>query len=56
MSIPLLFFFLQETHCRPGKSFKIANYVVIKNNYINSNVTRAINGTVKCIKKYRYIY
>ena len=41
---------LQETHCRPGKSFKITNYVIIKNDFINSSSPRAIRGTAICIK------
>ena len=42
--------FLQETHLRPGKTLKIPNYVIIRNDFINPNSPMAIRGTAICIK------
>ena len=41
---------LQENYLSPDKSFKIPNYVIIRNDFINPNSPRAIRGTAICIK------
>ena len=41
---------LQETHLRPGKSFKIPNYIIIRNDFIDPNSPRAIRGIAIYIK------